>query len=213
VTSDEKQTSATANPLLVVISAPSGGGKTTLCNQLLAARSDMTRAITCTTREPREGEKDGADYYFLDAGSFLKRVQAGNFLEHATVYGHSYGTLKSEVLGKLRLGKDVLLNVDVQGTAAIRKCAEEDSELKRALVTVFLTPPSLTVLEERLRKRGTDSPPVIQKRLGVARQEIAQWKNFDYLLISRSVREDLAGMQAIVDAEKMRTARSVAPEF
>jgi guanylate kinase len=213
VTSDEKPGSATANPLLVVISAPSGGGKTTLCNQLLAARPDMARAITCTTREPRGDEKDGEDYYFLDAGSFLKRVQAGNFLEHATVYGHSYGTLKSEVLGKLRLGKDVLLNVDVQGTATIRKCAEEDPELKRALVTVFLTPPSLTVLEERLRRRGTDAAPVIQKRLGVARQEIAQWKNFDYLLISRSVQEDLAGMQAIVEAEKMKTARSVAPEF
>jgi guanylate kinase len=212
--SEDKQSgAAAANPLLVVISAPSGGGKTTVCNQLLAARSDMARAITCTTREPRKDEQDGEDYYFLDAGSFLKRVQAGNFLEHATVYGHSYGTLKSEVLGKLRLGKDVLLNVDVQGTAAIRKCAEEDPELKRALVTVFLTPPSLAVLEERLRKRGTDATPVIQKRLGVARQEIAQWKNFDYLLISRSVKEDLAGMQAIVEAEKLKTARSTAPEF
>ena len=199
--------------MLVVISAPSGGGKTTLCHQLLTARPEMTRAITCTTREPRTDEKDGEDYYFLDAGSFLKRVQAGNFLEHATVYGHSYGTLKSEVLGKLRLGKDVLLNVDVQGAAAIRKCAEEDPELKRALVTVFLTPPSLTVLEQRLRKRGTDATPVIQKRLGVARQEIAQWKNFEYLLTSRSVAEDLAGIQAIVDAEKMRTGRSKPPEF
>jgi guanylate kinase len=201
------------NALLVVISAPSGGGKTTLCHQLLTARPEMTRAITCTTREPRKDEKDGEDYYFLDAGSFLKRVQAGNFLEHATVYGHSYGTLKSEVLGKLRLGKDVLLNVDVQGAAAIRKCAEEDPELKRALVTVFLTPPSLSVLEQRLRKRGTDATLVIQKRLGVARQEIAQWKNFEYLLTSRSVAEDLAGIQAIVDAEKMRTGRSKPPEF
>ena len=156
--SDEKSNQpGGVNALLVVISAPSGGGKTTLCHQLLTARPEMTRAITCTTREPRKDEKDGEDYYFLDAGSFLKRVQAGNFLEHATVYGHSYGTLKSEVLGKLRLGKDVLLNVDVQGAAAIRKCAEEDPELKRALVTVFLTPPSLSVLEQRLRKRGTDA--------------------------------------------------------
>ena len=212
--SDEKSNqTGGVNALLVVISAPSGGGKTTLCHQLLAARPEMTRAITCTTREPRKDEKDGEDYYFLDAGSFLKRVQAGNFLEHATVYGHSYGTLKSEVLGKLRLGKDVLLNVDVQGAAAIRKCAEEDPELKRALVTVFLTPPSLGVLEQRLRKRGTDATPVIQKRLGVARQEIAQWKNFEYLLTSRSVAEDLAGIQAIVDAEKMRTGRSKPPEF
>src|SRR5881227_1450901 len=136
------------NPLLIVISAPSGGGKTTLCQQLMASRPRMTRAITCTTREPRPGEKDGIDYYFLDAATFLKRVQAGNFLEHATVYGNSYGTLKSEVLGKLRQGKDVVLNVDVQGAASIRDCAKEDLELKRSLVTVFLTPPSLTMLEQ-----------------------------------------------------------------
>ena len=108
---------------------------------LLAARPDMTRAVTCTTRAPRAGEQDGVDYYFLEAGNFLKRVQAGNFLEHATVYGNSYGLLKSEVLGKLREGKDVLLNVDVQGAATIRERALEDQELNRALVTVFLTPP------------------------------------------------------------------------
>src|SRR6476660_1021263 len=159
------------NPLLIVISAPSGGGKTTLCQQLLTSRARMTRAITCTTRAPRPGEKDGVDYYFLDAGTFLKRVQAGNFLEHATVYGNSYGTLKSEVLGKLRQRKDVLLSVDVQGAATIHERAQEDPELKKALVTVFLTPPSVTVLEERLQKRGTDSQNTIQKRLSVARQE------------------------------------------
>jgi len=201
------------SPLLVLISAPSGGGKTTVCQQLLASRPSMTRAITCTTRPPRKGERDGVDYFFLDADSFLKRVQAGNFLEHATVYGNSYGTLKGEVLGKLRQGKDVLLNVDVQGAATIRLRAEEDPELKRALVTVFLTPPSLAVLEERLRKRGTDSQAAIQKRLGVARQEIPQWKNFDYLLISSTIEEDLGRMQAIIEAEKMRSARAQAPEF
>ena len=207
------KTLATAAPLLVLISAPSGGGKTTICKQLLAARPQMTRAVTCTTRPVREGERDGVDYYFLDAESFLKRVQAGNFLEHATVYGNSYGTLKGEVLGKLRQGKDVLLNVDVQGAAAIRERAEEDPELKKSLVTVFLTPPSLLVLEERLRKRGTDSPAIIQKRLAVARQEIAQWKNFDYLLLSTTIKEDLHRILAIVEAEKMRAPRVQAPEF
>jgi len=210
---DAPMKSPTLSPLLVLLSAPSGGGKTTLCQQLLAARPDMARAITCTTREPRPGEKDGVDYYFLDAASFLKRVQAGNFLEHATVYGHSYGTLKSEVLGKLRQGKDVLLNVDVQGAAAIRAAAEEDAELKRALVTVFLTPPSLAVLEARLKKRGTDSAADIRKRLSVARQEIAQWKNFEYLLISDSIRDDLRRMQAIIEAEKLRSERAVPPEL
>jgi guanylate kinase len=203
----------TISPLLVLISAPSGGGKTTLCQQLLAARPDMARAITSTTRDPRSGEKDGVDYYFFDAAAFLKRVQSGNFLEHATVYGHSYGTLKSEVLGKLRQGKDVLLNVDVQGAATIRDRATEDPELRRALISVFLTPPSLEILEQRLRKRGTDSETVIQKRLGVARQEIAQWKNFDYLLISDSIKEDLRRMQAIIEAEKLRTGRAVPPEI
>src|SRR5882672_2679742 len=205
-------TMATTSPLLILISAPSGGGKTTLCQKLLEARPQMTRAVTCTTRAPRENEHDGVDYYFLDAGSFLKRVQAGNFLEHATVYGNSYGTLKSEVLGKLRQGKDVLLSVDVQGAGTIRERAEEDPELKRALVTVFLTPPSLAILDERLRKRGTDSPAVIQKRLSVARQEVVQWKNFDYLLLSTSIPEDLRRILAIVEAEHMPAQRVVAPE-
>ena len=201
-------------PLLIVISAPSGGGKTTLCRELLAARPEtLARAVTCTTRAPRAGEVEGVDYYFLDATAFLKRVQAGHFLEHATVYGSSYGTLKSEVLGKLRQGKEVLLNVDVQGVASIRARAEEDSELRRSLVTVFLTPPTAAIVEQRLQKRGTDSPSAIQKRLSVARQEVAQWKNFDYLLISTSIKEDLRLMQAIVDAEKMRSGRAKPPEF
>lgn len=203
----------TTSPLLILLSAPSGGGKTTLCQQLLAARPQIARAVTCTTRAPRKGEREGVDYYFLNAESFLKRVQAGNFLEHATVYGNSYGTLKAEVLGKLRQGKDVLLNVDVQGAATIRGQALEDLELKRSLVTVFLTPPSLAVLEERLRKRGADAPAAIQKRLSVARQEITQWRNFDYLLLSGSVGEDLRRLQAIVDAEKMRSARAQAPDW
>lgn len=195
------------HPLLVVLSAPSGGGKTTLAKKLLTANPGMTRAVTCTTREPRKGEKDGIDYYFLDAASFLKRLQAGNFLEHATVFGNSYGTLKSEILGKLRQGLDVLLVVDVQGAATIRDRAQEDAELKDALVQVFLTPPSLEILATRLKRRGTDSPAVIQKRLGVARQEIAQWKNFDYLIISSSIAEDLRQMQAVLLAEKRRVRR------
>jgi guanylate kinase len=203
----------TTTPLLVLISAPSGGGKTTIIEHLLAARPQMTRAVTCTTRPPRQGEQDGVDYYFLDAASFLKRVQAGNFLEHATVYGNSYGILKSEVLGKLRQGKDVVLSVDVQGAATIRQQASEDPELKRALISVFLTPPTLALLEVRLKKRGTDSPTAIQKRLNAARQEITQWKNFDYLLISTSIQEDLRKILAVVEAEQMRSGHVQAPEF
>jgi guanylate kinase len=211
--STENQSHAETNssPLLVLISAPSGGGKTTLCQQLLATRPEMTRVVTCTTRPPRDGERDGVDYYFLDAVSFLKRVQAGNFLEHATVFGNSYGTLKSEVLDKLRQGRDVLLNIDVQGAATIRQKAHEDPELSRAIISIFLTPPSVAILEQRLRKRGTDSEAVIQKRLSVARQEIAQWKHFDYLLISSSIGEDLRRATSIIEAEKMRAGRAQAP--
>jgi guanylate kinase len=200
-------------PLLILISAPSGGGKTTLCGQLLKARPEMTRAITCTTREPRPGESDGVDYHFFSAGEFLKRLQAGNFLEHATVYGNSYGILKSELLTKLREGKDVLLNLDVQGAATLRERAQNEPELQRALVTVFLTPNSLKVLEQRLRKRAADVEAVIQKRLAVAKQEVAQWKNFDYLLVSTTKTEDLRRMLEIIAAEKMRTARSISPSF
>jgi guanylate kinase len=209
----ESQDAKQSAPLLILISAPSGGGKTTLCDLLLEACPDMTRAVTCTTRSPRPGEKDGKDYYFLTAEDFLKRVQAGNFLEHATVYGNSYGLLKSELLGKLRAGKDVLLNVDVQGAATIRAAAQAEPELSEALVTVFLTPRSLETLEARLKQRNADEPAVIRKRLAVAKQELSQWKNFDYLLISTSKQEDLRRAMAIVEAEKMRITRSRTPEF
>jgi guanylate kinase len=201
------------DPLLILISAPSGGGKTTLCEKLLAARPDMTRAITCTTREPRHGEKDGVHYHFFSAEEFLKRLQAGNFLEHATVYGNSYGLLKSDLLASLREGKDVLLNVDVQGAATIRERALEDEELRKALVTVFLTPATMEILEERLKRRAQDSPAAIRKRLAVAKQEVSQWKNFDYLLISTTKQEDLRRMLEIVEAEKMRVDRSPALDF
>jgi guanylate kinase len=194
-------------PLLIVLSAPSGGGKTTLAKKMLTANPGMARAVTCTTRAPRKGEKDGRDYYFLAANSFLKRVQAGNFLEHATVFGNSYGTLKSEILGKLRQNRDVLLVVDVQGAATIRARAAADASLRDSLVQVFLTPPSLGILEARLKRRATDAPGVIEKRLSFARQEISHWRHFDYLILSSSITEDLKHMQAIIAAEKMRIKR------
>jgi guanylate kinase len=153
------------------------------------------------------------DYYFIDPADFQRRVQAGEFIEHATVFGRSYGILRSELRNKLWRSKDVLLNVDVQGAATIRDRALAEPELKRALVTVFLTPPSIAVLEERLKKRASDAPEEIQKRLGIARREIAQWKNFNYLLISSTIQEDLRRMLVIVEAEKSRVARSQPPEF
>jgi guanylate kinase len=178
----------------------------------MAALPEMRRAVTCTTRAPRFGERDGIDYHFLDSATFERRVQAKEFLEHAMVYGFRYGTLKSEVLNKLREGDDVLLNVDVQGANAIRGVAAREPELRRALITVFLTPPSFTVLEQRLRKRATDDPEVIEARLRCARKEIAEWANFDYLLISSTVAEDLRRMLTIIESEGMRTLRATPPE-
>jgi guanylate kinase len=195
-------------PLLIVISAPSGGGKTTLCQQLLASHPEMTRAVTCTTRPPRAGEIDGLDYYFIDELEFSRRVEAGSFLEHALVHGHSYGTPKPEVLDKLRQGRDVLLNIDVQGAATVCARAMADADLRHALVTVFLTPATLRELEERLVRRGADPPAQLEQRLGAARHEIGQWPNFQYLILSTTIAEDLRRMEAIIEAERMRVGRA-----
>lgn len=195
------------NALLIVLSAPSGGGKTTLCGQIIARNPHMVRAVTCTTRKPRKGERDGVDYIFLSRSDFSKRVKAGDFIEHAEVHGNLYGTLKSVVLKHLKAGTDVILSIDVQGAATIRARAAEDPVLACALVTVFVTPPSLKLLEERLRGRATDTPEVIAERLDGARREVAEWPNYDYLIISASMSEDFGRLQAIVDAEKMRKAR------
>ena len=200
-------------PLLIVISAPSGGGKTTLCQKLLASDPHMTRAITCTTRAPRPGEEHGVDYYFFSEAEFDRRLQAGEFLEDAQVFGHHYGTLKSEVLDRLRAGADVLLNIDVQGASTIRSKARTVPEIHRALCTIFLTVPSLEVLARRLRKRAQDQPDVIEARLKVARQEFAHWRDFEYVIISGTADEDLSRAQAILQAEKMRCTRVTPPEI
>jgi len=194
-------------PVLLLISAPSGTGKTTVCERLLASTPGLVRAVTCTTRPPRQGERDGVDYHFLEEGAFRQKVAAGEFLEHATVYGHSYGTLKSELAAKLRAGMDVLLNVDVQGAATVRRAAAQDAELRRSLVTVFLAPASIGVLETRLRGRGLDSEAVIRQRLEAAKQELARWREFDYMLVSGTMDEDLRRTKVIYEAEKMRPER------
>jgi len=195
-------------PLLIVISAPSGGGKTTLCQQLLSRHPEMTRAITCTTRYPRPGEIEGRDYYFIDEEEFERRVEGGAFLEHARVHGQYYGRPKPQVLDKLRLGRDVLLNIDVQGAATICARAAADADLRHALVTVFLTPATVRELEERLRRRGTDAPAQLEKRLAAARHEIEQWTKFQYLILSTTIAEDLRRMESIIDAERMRQGRA-----
>lgn len=195
-------------PVFLVISAPSGAGKTTVSNALLSANSNLRRVVTCTTRAPRAGEQQGIDYNFLDLPSFDQRVAAGEFLEYAEVYGNRYGTLKSSVVSLLRGGSDVILSVDVQGVAAIQECSRKDPELGRSLVTAFLSPSTLTELEHRLRGRGTESPEVVARRLATAVKEADQWWMFDYIVTSGTREQDQHRMQAILDAERIRTSRT-----
>lgn len=204
---------ALKNSMLIVVSAPSGGGKTTLCDQLLAKHPNITRAITCTTRAPREGEHDGVDYFFLDRDTFETKVTAGEFLEHATVYENRYGNLKSEVLNKLHSGRHVLLNIDVQGAASIREAAKSVEALNDRLVSVFLTPESMDELENRLRRRGSESDEMLARRLKEAQVELSCWDQFDYLIISTSKEEDLRRMETILEAESMRQSRAMGPAF
>lgn len=195
-------------PVLFLISAPSGGGKTTVCNALLAANPGLSRVITCTTRPPRPGEVNGVDYHFYSTEEFERRVAAGEFLEQASVYERRYGTRKASVLELFHEGKDVLLNIDVQGAASVRGVAAREAELAAALVTVFLTPPTRAELERRLRGRGSDSNEVIARRMAEAQVEVARWSEFDYLVVSGTQAQDAARMQSILDAERIRSVRS-----
>jgi len=194
-------------PVLVLISAPSGAGKTTVLRGLLAATPGMERVVTCTTRPPRGGERQGVDYHFFDRGEFERRVAAGEFLEHAEVYGNRYGTLKSSVLDQLEVGVDVVLSVDVQGAESIRAVAATDEAIGRALVSVFIMPPSVEELERRLRGRNEDAEAVVQRRLALAREEMGHWRHFQYLLVSGTMDEDLTAMLRVLAVERMRTER------
>jgi guanylate kinase len=193
-------------PILLLLTAPSGAGKTTVGQNLLETVPRLVRAITCTTRSPRAGERDGVDYHFLDIPTFERRVADGEFLEHAEVYGNRYGTLRNEVIDRLATSH-VLLIVDVQGAEAIREAAARDPQLGSALVSVFLMPPSLAELERRLHRRKQDSIEVIHRRLAFAREEMEHWRHFDYVLISAGVNDDLAAMEKIVASEQRRVAR------
>ena len=194
-----------STPLLVVVSAPSGAGKSTLCDNVRAALPSASRAVTCTTREPRDGELDGVDYYFLGEEEFLALVEGGEFLENAVVHGNHYGVLKSELRAKLVEGNDVLLNIDVQGAATIRERAATDPVLSRSLVTVFLCPPSLGELEQRLRGRGTDSEEAIARRLAIAKDEMDQAEKFNHTLTSQTREADVDRLLGII--ENVRLAK------
>jgi guanylate kinase len=190
--------------LLIIVSGPAGSGKTTVCNRMLAEEPALCRVVTSTTRKPRIGEIDTIDYYFFTHSSFESKIRAGHFYEYAHVHSHIYGTLKSEVQDKLAAGKDLLLNIDVQGAASFRETAKVDERLSGRLVTVFIMPPSLEELEQRLRRRGSDDEAEIQRRLKVARAEIKHCEHYDYCLRSASRSEDYENLQAIYRAEKMR---------
>ncbi len=190
--------------ILFVVSAPSGAGKTTLCNALRQT-PDFVYSVSCTTRATRHGEIEGEDYYFLTKEEFARRVAAGEFLEHAMVHGHSYGTLRATVLNHLNQGVDVLLDIDIQGAAAIRACT--DPQIIDALADVFIMPPNREELRHRLLKRATETPEQIEVRLRNAEKEMKSWRLYRYSIISGSVEEDLQKFRAIMRAERYLSRR------
>ena len=203
------KTAVSQTGLLIVVSGPAGSGKTTLCERILKEESNLSRVVTSTTRKPRKGEKDHIDYHFLDTATFEKKIEADEFYEYARVHSNLYGTLKSEVQEKLATGMDLLLIIDVQGADALRKKVITHELFKSRLVTVFILPPSIQVLEQRLRKRATDKDDEIQRRLTVAIEEMKHAHLYDYCLTSSSREKDFENLRAIYHAEKMRNRGSL----
>ena len=189
--------------MLLVLSGPSGVGKTTAARRLLKENPQLTRAVTCTTRDPRDGEVNGVDYHFLDEQEFLQRVDSGRFLEHAEVYGNYYGTLKASVHEVLDGGQDVLIVNDVQGALTIIAMARKDEVMSQSLETLFFMSDGLNELRKRLESRGTDDEDTIEERLAIAETEIAQQEKFDHVIVSRTRDEDFDRVQHIYE-----TARS-----
>jgi len=193
--------------IIFIVSAPSGAGKTTLCDKLQKEFKDIHYAITATTRAPRGDEVDGKSYYFMSMPDFEKKLVAGGFIESAEVHGNRYGSPRDPAAAALEEGCDVLMNLDVQGAAAVREYvrnAPEGDPLKRTLVDIFVVPPSTEVLRNRLVKRGTDSLEVIEKRMTQAREEIAHWKEYKYMVVNDDLAEAYDNMRAIILAERHR---------
>lgn len=190
--------------ILFVLSAPSGAGKTTLCNALRQT-PDFVYSVSCTTRAPRPGEIDGEDYFFLPRAEFERRAAAGDFLEWANVHGHFYGTLRETVLSQVNAGIDVLMDIDTQGAAMIRAC--QDPAIRDAIADVFILPPSLAELRHRLIRRGTETSGQIETRIANAAAEMKHWREYRYTLISGSVEEDLQKFRAIMRAERYLSKR------
>jgi guanylate kinase len=193
--------------ILFVLSAPSGGGKSTLL-KLLKPFADHQYSVSCTTRAPRPGEIDGTDYHFLTRAQFEQEIAHDNLLEWAEVHGNFYGTKKSAVLEHLDAGRDVILDIDIQGAESIR--ASNDPRITSALVDVFLTPASIEVVEHRLRKRATETEQQLSIRITNAINEMAQWNRYAFRIISTSPEADLEQFRAIMQSERNRCSRFIA---
>jgi guanylate kinase len=194
--------------LMLVLSSPSGAGKTTLARKLLAADSAITMSVSVTTRSPRTGEEEGKDYFFVASSMFGQMVSGGAFLEHATVFDHRYGTPKEPVMLALAKGKDVLFDIDWQGTQQLRQQAGDD------LVSIFVLPPSHSELERRLRARAQDSDAVVAARMARASNEISHWAEYDYVVINDDVDAALEKIRTILAAERMKRGRQTGiPSF
>jgi len=183
-----------------VVAAPSGAGKTSLVRALSERIDQLKISISYTTRPPRPGDVSGKDYYFVDTDEFARMVSNHDFLEHATIYHHQYGTSRAWVLNQLAAGIDVLLEIDWQGAQQIRQQYPE-------AVLIFIMPPSLDILYERLQNRRQDTPEIIAERMAGAQQEISHYQEFDYLVINDAFEQALASLQHIVWAERLRCAQ------
>ncbi len=196
--------------ILFVLSSPSGAGKSTVY-QALKKTEQFAFSISCTTRPPRTGETDGIDYHFLSEKDFAEKVAAGDFLEHAKVHRHRYGTLATPVIETLRSGRDMLMDIDTAGADSIRN--HPSQEIREALADIFLLPPCLEELERRLLSRGTESPEDLATRLKNAEEETARWQRYRYVVPNRSVEENIAAIRAIFFAERCIATRYPSNSF
>lgn len=187
--------------LLIVVSAPSGGGKGTILKELFARDSNLKLSVSATTRSPRPGEEHGKQYYFISREEFERLIAQGKMLEHAEYIGNYYGTPRDPVDNWINEGRDVILEIEVQGGAQIKKLVPE-------CVSVFILPPSMEVLENRLRNRGTEDDATVRKRLETARQEIPHAKDYDYIVYNDQLENAVDDLQAIIRAEKCRFSRN-----
>ena len=192
--------------ILFVVSAPSGAGKTTLIDALRKTQN-FFYSVSCTTRAARTGEINGEDYQFVSEEDFRARIKAGDFIEHAQVHGDLYGTLREPVVKNLKNGIDVLVDIDIQGAAAIRNC--DDEIIRDALSDVFIMPPDLEELRRRLLKRGTENNDQIERRLKAAAREMEFWRDYRYTIISKSMEEDLQKFRNIMNAESYLSRRLI----